>query len=638
MAGVIHAFVSSKTEGSDATKVRTSKWNAEHEISGASLGDILYAGATGTTGRVIAGLASAAGVPYWSGAGVAPVMTVAPTLTGTNFTGIPFAALSDAANIARLDQVETVAGAWTFSTAPTLAGTNITAIPETAIADGALLARVASVETISGAWTFSTAPTLAGTNITGLPASAMASGELAVARGGTGLGSYAIGDLLYASGATTLAKLADVATGSVLVSGGVGVAPAWSTAPTILATNITGLNATQLTTGTVPDARFPATLPALSGVNLTALNATQLTSGTVPDARIAATGVTQHQASLTILETQITDGSLLARVAGAETITGAWVFSPSTNILEQRNGVNAQIFRVYNTYTDGLNNESGAIEWSSNLLQFRARANGTGTLRTVGIVGNAVNLYFGAATTLGWQVSTTGHLVTGADNTYDIGAALATRPRNIHVAGSIAIGNTVAGGAIAIPNAVAIQARNAANTANLSLLSLDASDNVNLSPSGRSVLLFGHLLGGVDNTYDIGASGATRPRSVYVGSSVLVSGTGGIGYTTGAGGTVTQITSKATGVTINKTTGQITMNGAALAAGAKVSFVVTDSALVSPDGVNVWVASGGTANAYRADVTAIATGSFTVTVENITAGALSEAPVVGFALIKSATS
>jgi hypothetical protein len=53
--------------------------------------------------------------------------------------------------------------------------------------------------------------------------------------------------------------------------------------------NLTALNATELTLGTVPDARFPATLPASSGANLTALNANQLTSGTVPDARFPAT-------------------------------------------------------------------------------------------------------------------------------------------------------------------------------------------------------------------------------------------------------------------------------------------------------------------------------------------------------------
>lgn len=53
--------------------------------------------------------------------------------------------------------------------------------------------------------------------------------------------------------------------------------------------NLTALNATQLTSGTVPDARFPATLPAVSGLNLTTLNASNLGSGTVPDARFPVT-------------------------------------------------------------------------------------------------------------------------------------------------------------------------------------------------------------------------------------------------------------------------------------------------------------------------------------------------------------
>ena len=50
---------------------------------------------------------------------------------------------------------------------------------------------------------------------------------IGVAYGGTGLTSYAIGDLIYASGATTLSKLSDVATGNALISGGIGVAPLW---------------------------------------------------------------------------------------------------------------------------------------------------------------------------------------------------------------------------------------------------------------------------------------------------------------------------------------------------------------------------------------------------------------------------
>jgi hypothetical protein len=50
-------------------------------------------------------------------------------------------------------------------------------------------------------------------------------GTVGVSNGGTGLTSYTVGDLLYASGTTTLAKLSDVATGSALISGGVGAAP-----------------------------------------------------------------------------------------------------------------------------------------------------------------------------------------------------------------------------------------------------------------------------------------------------------------------------------------------------------------------------------------------------------------------------
>lgn len=52
-------------------------------------------------------------------------------------------------------------------------------------------------------------------------------GALPAANGGTGQTSYAVGDILYASGSTTLSKLADVATGNALISGGVGVAPSW---------------------------------------------------------------------------------------------------------------------------------------------------------------------------------------------------------------------------------------------------------------------------------------------------------------------------------------------------------------------------------------------------------------------------
>jgi len=64
-------------------------------------------------------------------------------------------------------------------------------------------------------------------------------GLVPVASGGTGITSYAIGDLIYASATTTLSKLADVATGNALISGGVGVAPAWGKIG--ISTHVSGL-------------------------------------------------------------------------------------------------------------------------------------------------------------------------------------------------------------------------------------------------------------------------------------------------------------------------------------------------------------------------------------------------------------
>lgn len=72
-----------------------------------------------------------------------------------------------------------------------------------------------------------------------------------VGYGGTGLASYAVGDLLYASGATALSKLAGVAVGQVLVSGGVTTAPAWSDNPSVASLVLTGTGTFASTAGNV---------------------------------------------------------------------------------------------------------------------------------------------------------------------------------------------------------------------------------------------------------------------------------------------------------------------------------------------------------------------------------------------------
>ena len=109
------------------------------------------------------------------------------------------------------------------------------------------------------------------------------------------------------------------------------------------------------------------------------------------------------------------------------------------------------------------------------------------------------------------------------------------------------------------------------------------------------------------------------------------------GYTANAQGTVTQATSKSTAVTLNKSAGQITMNNASLAATTNVTFTLTNSLLSAKDVVIVNVASANaTAGAYNCWISSMLAGSCTITLRNITAGSLSEAVVINFAIIHNA--
>jgi hypothetical protein len=108
------------------------------------------------------------------------------------------------------------------------------------------------------------------------------------------------------------------------------------------------------------------------------------------------------------------------------------------------------------------------------------------------------------------------------------------------------------------------------------------------------------------------------------------------GYITGEGGTVTQATSKATAVTLSKKCGQITMHNASLAADTTVSFTLTNTTIVATDLLVLNHVSGGTAGSYLLNAQAAA-GSASINVRNVTAGALGEAIVIGFAVIKAVT-
>ena len=109
-----------------------------------------------------------------------------------------------------------------------------------------------------------------------------------------------------------------------------------------------------------------------------------------------------------------------------------------------------------------------------------------------------------------------------------------------------------------------------------------------------------------------------------------------IGYTTGD--SVTQATSKSTGVTLNSAAGAITMDDAALAAAAEVSFTVTNDKVTASDVVLVNHASAGTAGSYLVQANSLAAGSFNITVANLSTGSLGEAIVLNFVVIKGASS
>lgn len=143
-------------------------------------------------------------------------------------------------------------------------------------------------------------------------------------------------------------------------------------------------------------------------------------------------------------------------------------------------------------------------------------------------------------------------------------------------------------------------------------------------------------LGSVDNTSDAAKPVSTATQTA-LNLKANLSGatfTGSIGYASGVGGTVTQATNKSTGVTLNKQCGQITMNGAALAAAAEVAFTLTNNTIASTDVVIVNVQSVGTAGAYFVTVGAVGNGSCSITVGNASTGSLSQAIVLNFCILK----
>jgi len=152
--------------------------------------------------------------------------------------------------------------------------------------------------------------------------------------------------------------------------------------------------------------------------------------------------------------------------------------------------------------------------------------------------------------------------------------------------------------------------------------------------SGNNVLSTSPTL--VTPTLTTPVLGVATATSLAATGAITSSGTAGIGYATNAGGTVTQLTSKATPVTLNKICGQITMDAASLAHDTVVSFVLNNTTIAAGDVLILNHLSVGSVGRYMLNAQCAAN-SATINVKNANpnSGALAEAIVIAFVVIKA---
>lgn len=146
---------------------------------------------------------------------------------------------------------------------------------------------------------------------------------------------------------------------------------------------------------------------------------------------------------------------------------------------------------------------------------------------------------------------------------------------------------------------------------------------------------------GIDLGSDpIVASGTlTTSGSIATSSSVLSSSaTGGIGYSAGAGGVVTQLTDRTTGVAINTICGTITTDNDSLAAEATADFIVTNTTVAITDTIVLSMQSGSNGGGTLVNVSSVTNGTFKIRVHNGNVGAGTAetgAILINFAVIKA---
>ena len=163
----------------------------------------------------------------------------------------------------------------------------------------------------NGTSAFTTTATIPTSDLSGtISLTTQVSGTLGAGNGGTGLSSYTVGDILYASGTTTLASLADVATGNALISGGVSNAPLWGK-----------IGLTTHVSGTLPVANGGSGATTLTGYLKGNGTSAFTASATIPSGDITGAALTKAD------DTNVTltlGGSPSTALLAATSITAGW--------------------------------------------------------------------------------------------------------------------------------------------------------------------------------------------------------------------------------------------------------------------------------------------------------------------------
>lgn len=233
-------------------------------------------------------------------------------------------------------------------------------------------------------------------------------------------------------------------------------------------------------------------------------------------------------------------------------------------------------------------------------------------------------------TTTGVSVGVTYYVVTTAANTFQVAAT----------PGGAAIAITTDGSAVVSQQAMglAVDAAPASSTDGQIRAILFPRPGASYSASTGTFTGTGATVLKTSPTLVTPILGVAAATSLATSGLITSSSpTAGIGYATGAGGAVSQATDRTTGVTLNTLSGAITTQATSLAAAGEVSFTVTNSAVAVGDVVVACIRSGPTTvGSTQVSVTAVAAGSFQLTLNNLHAStADTGAAIINFAVFKA---